>query len=284
MSNVQLEAFGEPFNSEKAKERFRKKHFECPFDKRIELCNKPNKGELRYGNCSAKVGQNNRIICPKRFYEDNFKILRQVKNFIWDEKASLEAYDELSLRTETSEGDSFHYGNIDWILVNPADCNDFCGIEVQTDATTGTGKFSEGIKDLMNGTLKDSYNFGLNTLATFKGFLTQFIFKGQLFDDWKKPYIAIIQDELWDKFINKFRIRFKEIDQYTTETFIFFVNSLEYDNAANKYFSGTPRIYSTRWIDLLFSFSVESDLLFDLSRMLEKIENKVSRNSPIIRI
>ena len=109
-------------------------------------------------------------------------------------------------------------------------------------------------------------------------------FKGQLFDDWKRPYCAVIQDELWDKFIKKFRIRYKEIKLFTTETFLFFVYSLEFDSSTNRYKLGNPKIYSTRWIDLLFSFSVESDLLIDLDDIRKRIENKISRNSPIITL
>ena len=77
MSNIQLEAFGEPFNSTPALERFRGYIFTCPFDSRIDICDKPNRGEQRYGNCSAMVGSYKRIICPRRFYEGNYKILKE---------------------------------------------------------------------------------------------------------------------------------------------------------------------------------------------------------------
>lgn len=49
MSNIQLEAFGEPFNSTAALERFKNHVFTCPFDSRIPSCDKPNRGDLRYG-------------------------------------------------------------------------------------------------------------------------------------------------------------------------------------------------------------------------------------------
>ena len=203
---MQLEAFGELFQSEEAIQRFRQNNCDCPFDSRIDDCDKPNTGELRYGNCTARVGDDRRIICPRRFYENNFGILRDVKNFIWNDELKVECYDELHVSSRTEEGDSFHFGNLDWILVNQENNTDFCGVEIQTDSTTNTGRFRDGIEDLLADNLAETYNFGLNTLASFKGFLPQFIFKGQLFDDWKKPYIAIMQDELWEKFITKFRI------------------------------------------------------------------------------
>ena len=80
--------------------------------------------------------------------------------------------------------DRFDYGNLDWVLTPVDDPNRFIGIAIQSDAVaTGTGSLGVAIQDLLNDTLlKDSYTFGLNTPSSFKGFLPQFIFKGQLFD------------------------------------------------------------------------------------------------------
>ncbi len=284
MPNIQLEAFGEEFQSQASIQRFKNKNYSCPFDQRIEGCDKPNNGPLRYGNCSAHVGNNKRIICPRRFYANNYQILRDIKSFIWGENNSIDCFDELAIKTKMVDGDSFHYGNLDWILVNHNNTRDFCGIEIQTDSTTGTGKFKEGIVDLLENKLKTTYSFGLNTLASFKGFLPQFIFKGQLFDDWKKPYVAVMQDELWEKFISKFRIRYKNITEYTNETFIFFIYSLQYNEKTKKYELGNRKAYSSRWIDLLFSFSVESELLIDFDGIVEKIEYKKKKYQPIVTI
>ncbi|MGI6405474.1 MAG: NotI family restriction endonuclease [Syntrophaceticus sp.] len=282
MPNIQLEAFGELFGGGNSKSRFSEKNYACPFDSRVDKCDKPNRSSIRYGSCSAQYGQNKRIICPRRFYEDNYKILKQVKNFIWNtDDTKIECYNEFRI-TSVSEDDSFYFGNLDWLLVNSENNNDFCGVEIQTDATTNTGEFKKAITDLLNNELKESYAFGLNTLASFKGFLPQFIFKGQLFDDWKRPYCAVMQDELWREFIKKFRIRYKEINTYTTETFMFFIYSLEL--ADNKYTLGKPTIYATRWIDMLLSFSVKNELLIDLNDISEKIRTKMSRSSPIITL
>ncbi len=282
MANRQLEAFGEPFTSEMAINRFKSKDFSCPFDKRISLCDKPNSSSQKYGNCSVEVGQGKRIICPRRYYEYNYKILQDVKEFIWINDGKIACYDEFTIKITNKDGDTFNYGNLDWILIKNNDFSDFCGVEIQSDATTGTGVFSKGIEDLLENRLKKSYNFGLNTLASFKGFLPQFIFKGQLFDDWKKPYIAIMQDELFNKFITKFRIRYKEITRYTTETFIIFTYSLKLNPTTNKYELSDRKIYSTRWIDLLFSFSVENELLIDIDNIINKIKDKTEKKGPIV--
>lgn len=282
MSNIQLEAFGEPFNSTAALERFRNHVFTCPFDSRIPSCDKPNRGDLRYGNCSAKVGSYKRIICPRRFYEGNYKILKEAKDFIWGNDVQTNAYDEVKLQTRTSSGDQFDYGTMDWILVprNITDEFDLIGVEIQTDATTGTGEFRNAITDLLSNNLQTHYGFGLNTLASFKGFLPQFIFKGQLFDDWKKPYVAVIQDELWNLFKSKFRIRYRRITHYTTETFIFFVYKLTYVPSTGKHIIERSDIYGTRWIDLLFAFAVENELLIDYTQARQIIERKIRNYDP----
>jgi hypothetical protein len=282
MAKTQLEAFGEIFNSKGAIQRFRNRNYACPFDRRISDCDKPNRGPLKYGNCSAEVGNQKRIICPRRFYENNYKILRQIKSFIWGEDTIINGYYELNIQMRTADGDKFHYGNLDWVLVNNDNHGDFCGVEIQTDSTTGTGAFKTAIDDLLNNNLRTTYNFGLNTLASFKGFLPQFIFKGQLFDDWKKPYIAVIQDELWLKFKSKFRIRYKPITKYTSETFLFFVYSLVFNVQSGKYELSNPQVYSSRWIDLLFSFSVENELLVDLNGAVQRIEKKIDNIEPFI--
>lgn len=284
MAKIQLEAFGVPFNSDEAKNKFKKHSFSCPFDsRRIDTCDKPNNKPQKYGNCSVQAGDQNRIICPRRFYERDYQVIKDIKKFVWPNNEIIDCYSEFRLEKKV-ENDRFHYGNLDWLLVNQNDPTDFCAVEVQTDSTTGTGGIAIGINDLLQNKLKKNYNFGLNTLASFKGFLPQFIFKGQLFDDWKKPYVAIMQDELWEKFISKFRIRYFEITEFSTETFIFFIYSLEYDELRNEYRLGNLKMYSSRWIDLLFSFSVENQLLIGYNQMCDKIVQRTSLTIPVLTI
>lgn len=168
------------------------------------------------------------------------------------------------------------------ILVPQSITDDFdlIGVEIQTDSTTGTGEFKIAIEDLLSNNLQTHYGFGLNTLASFKDFLPQFIFKGQLFDDWKKPYVAVIQDELWDTFKSKFRIRYRRITRYTSETFIFFIYKLNYIQSNSKHTIELSNIYASRWIDLLFAFAVENELLIDYAQAKQIIEKKMSRYPP----
>jgi hypothetical protein len=101
MANIQLEAFGELFQSETAKQRFQTRNYSCPFDIRISTCDKPNNGDLRYGNCSAQAGDAKRIICPRRFYAGNYRILKDIKEFIWQDNITVNCYDELKIKSRT---------------------------------------------------------------------------------------------------------------------------------------------------------------------------------------
>jgi hypothetical protein len=278
MIKRQLEAFGEKFDSEASKVRFRSKEYSCPFDLRIEICDKPNRTNEKYGNCSACLGNKNRIICPRRFYEDNFRILRDIRDFVFGNTTCVSAYDEVKL-SKTVKDNRFDYGNLDWILVSTMNENKFIGVEVQADATTSTGSFKEAINDLLNNKLKEKYNFGLNTLASFKGFLPQFMFKGQLFDEWNLPYVAVMQDEMWEEFISKFKIKHHEITKYSTETFMFFIYSLNESN--NKYNIKKSKIMATRWIDILSSFAVEDDMLLSYQDAMKIIQIKMKKYKPI---
>ncbi len=278
MTNRQLEAFGEKFDSDVAKARFRNRDYGCPFDRRIVQCDKPNRTASKYGNCSACLGDRNRIICPRRFYEDDYKILHEIRDFIWGSEVQTDARNEVKLAKKT-DNERFDYGNLDWILTPVRDPNRFIGVEIQSDATTGTGSFATAIDDLLNDRLKKSYTFGLNTLASFKGFLPQFIFKGQLFDEWKMPYIAVMQDELWEQFTSKFKIQTHEIKSYSTETFMFFLYSLVEED--KRYRIRRKKIMATRWVDLLFSFAVDGNLLINYEDAKKIIGAKINKSDPV---
>lgn len=69
-----------------------------------------------------------------------------------------------------------------------------------------------------------------------------------------------------------------------SETFLFYIYSLEFNNMDNRYHILPKRVYSSRWIDILFSFFVESDLLLDTVGFQELITRRISKLEPIITI
>ena len=266
-----LEMFGEVYGSAESRRRFRDHNYTCPFDSKIKdgICDKKMRNaepKFRTGNCSIHAKENTHIICPHRFYEDNYRILREVRDFVWGDTPA-HVHKELKLK---GKGADFGFGSLDWLIIRSDGGSDFIGVEIQSDATNATGGIGRAIKDLMEGKPGSGYGVGANSSDTVKRFMTQFIFKGQLFDDWKMPYVAVIQKPLWDAMVGKFRIKHRTTTEYRGETFLFFIYDLEQDGST--YTLRRTTIESGRWIDFLFAYAVDTSLLLtrgDVDRLVE---------------
>ena len=196
-----------------------------------------------------------------------------MRDFIWGKGVPTKAYKEVRLTSESAHGE-YTFGDIDWILIDARDPSNFIGVEVQADGSTSSGKILDAISDMVEGRpLKDSYAFGFNTFDTFKTFLTQMIFKGQLFDEWKVPYVAVVQDEVWEAFNKKFRVRASEIDEYGNETFLFF--TYKFVERDGKYELEFDRVRTFRWVELLFAYAIDPSLLISLKSMHGKVRRKM---------
>ena len=283
MVNAPLELFGERFGSEASRGRFLEEDYRCPFNTSLKECVKPNNRPNKTGSCSLQRGNTTRIICPHRFYEEDYHVLSDVRDFIWGPDATARAYKEIGLSSATADG-RFTFGNLDWVITNGSDSSKFIGVEVQADGSTSSGGILEAIEDLKAGRpLRDDYKFGFNTLDTFKTFLTQMIFKGQIFDGLKMPYVAILQDEVWDMFNRKFRVRSAKIQEYSNETFLFFTYRFVERNGAYRLERDCVR--TLRWVELLFAYAVDPALLVDMKRMRSIIDvrmDKLSGNSLVL--
>ena len=255
-----LEMFGEVYGSAKSLMRFREENYACPFDPGIKdgLCSKCVRGSglpAKSGNCSLVDQKGSHIICPHRFYDDGYRILREVKDFVWGDTPA-HMHKEMKLRGKVAD---FGFGSLDWLITRRDGRSGFIGVEIQSNATTGTGGVGRAIRHLLENNPGRGYGVGINSLDTVKRFMTQFIFKGQLFDKWKMPYVAIMQDRLWDVMSKKFRIRSHTTTEYCGETFLFFIYALEWNGRA--YTLQRTAIRSGRWIDFLFAYAVDTDLL-----------------------
>lgn len=269
-----LELFGEVYGTAESRRRFIEPDFGCPFDSGLKECNKIMRRvglPRRSGNCSLKDNDGRHIICPHRFYEDNYRVLREVRDFVWGEDVPACVYKEMKLTAKVPRA-SFGFGSLDWIMTKQGTETDFIGIEIQSNATTGTGGVGQAIKDLLAGTPKDRYGVGANSLDAVKRFMTQFIFKGQLFDDWKMPYVVVIQDRLWDEMSKKFRIRTRTVDRYDGEIFLFFIYDLAQDGG--HYTLRRTSVKSSRWIDFLFAYAVDANMLLSRADSRRLIESK----------
>lgn len=267
--------FGEVYGSAESQRRFKEQDYTCPFDSKIKdgLCDKKMRSagsEFRTGNCSLKAKEDIHIICPHRFYEDNYRILREVRDFIWGDMSAY-VHKELKLKGKAAD---FGFGSLDWLITKKDGGKDFIGVEIQSDATNATGGIGRAINDLLDGNPRRGYGVGPNSSDTVKRFMTQFIFKGQLFDDWKMPYVAVIQKPLWDAMIGKFRIKHRTTTEYGGETFLFFIYDLERDGST--YTLRRTAIESGRWIDFLFAYAVDTSLLLTRGEVDRLIETKMS--------
>lgn len=276
-----LEMFGEVYGSVESRRRFKEQDYTCPFDSKIKdkLCDKKMRSAgsgFRTGNCSLQAKETTHVICPHRFYEDNYRILREVRDFVWGDDTSAHVHKELKLKGKAAD---FGFGSLDWLITRKDGGGDFIGVEIQSDATNATGGIERAIKDLGKGRPGSGYGVGANSSDTVKRFMTQFIFKGQLFDDWKMPYVAVIQDQLWDVMVSKFRIRSRAVTEYGSETFLFFIYALELDGTA--YTLRRTAIRSGRWIDFLFAYAVDAELLLTRDDVEHRIETK-TKEPPVL--
>ena len=160
------------------------------------------------------------------------------------------------------------------MITNDKNSSKFIGVEVQSDSSTSSGGILEAIEDLKSGhPLKEDYKFGFNTLDTFKTFLTQMIFKGQIFDSLKIPYVVILQDEVWEIFTKKFRVRSAEIHEYNNETFLFFI--YKFVERDGTYKLENDCIRTLRWVEFLFAYAVDPNLLLNMTQMQAIIDKKM---------
>jgi hypothetical protein len=282
-----LEAFGEIFGSDESRRKFEEEEVTCPFDPRLRdgKCVKKSdrtSTKIITGNCSLDMGGIGHVICPHRFYYDNFQILREIRDFVWGSEVEANVYDEIKL-SKRNETQDFNFGNLDWILVRSDGSKKFIGVEIQANNTSNTGSVQDAIRDLLNNDLKTNYSVNTNTLDSVKKFTTQFIFKGQLFDDWKMPYVAVLQDELWNYLTEKFKIRSRRIEEYNDQTFLFFIYKMELDENGTRYVLKRSEIRASRWIDFLMAYAVNTELLLDRNDAYDIIDRKMERR-PILTL
>ncbi len=154
------------------------------------------------GVCSVNNNDNNPIICPHRFLEDNI-VFHDIclNNFGTSDNVLL--FKEVHLK---------NVGSFDFVLVKhrpiSSEIEDFCVVEFQSDSTTGTGKLVQALTDYINkGKIEENYGFGLNTYNTIKLSYIQMLIKGQLMEKWKKNIYWIMQSYVYYNMIKRFHLK-----------------------------------------------------------------------------
>jgi len=235
---------------------------------------------IPFGVCTVLYNRRPIIICPQRFYYNNYHLLKTVgEDFLG---SSPELIPEVTIKG---------FGNVDWIAyVKREDGDiDFVGIEIQADSTTSTGKLVKAFSDFlkMGRFAQRSYNFGMNTYNTVKLSYTQLLNKGQIFQEWKVPYIWIIQDVLFDYILDKFNLSIgygedsdiygaltKSEDRRPEDYIIFAVIEMNLDSTKQMYMLNLKGYYSSNISNLMRAYQRKD--LPTLSEFKEVLRKRLS--------
>lgn len=259
------EIFGfPPSNTSNLVRRIRKK-FECPFIGR--RCTKQSR-LLSYplGVCSAWHLGTPRIICPNRFYFSNKALLREISKLFLN-KEKVEIVPEVRLTG---------FGNVDWVGFHrdiDGRIEDFCGIEVASDSTTGTGELVRAIEDFIKKSeIQGRYGYGMNTYNTIKLSFIQILFKGQVFQNWEKRYIWLLQDVLLDNMVERFNLKLSK--GYKNNQIIFY--TVKMTEKQDHFDISLREIYSTKIEKLLGAF--EQTEMIPIKDFIQAIRRKSAMN------
>ncbi len=193
----------------------------CPFINKA--CIKINHDQtITYGTCSVTSPYGDIIICPNRFYADNYEVLRKVSEDAFGNEKPFLMYDEyLEKRARYKEcivalgknsGKEVQVGkalSMDWVLAYVSDgcLKEYVGIEVQSIDITGNYRdawhaYRNITPSVSKGALPSSQH-GLNWANVHKRLIPQLIRKGVIYarsNLVKKGLYFILPDIVYKKF------------------------------------------------------------------------------------
>ena len=215
-----VEIFGHSPTDLSADTRALWKEGKCPFIN--GPCIKFNHDKsIVYGTCSVTSPDGNVVICPNRFYADDYQPIRHVAIDAFDEGLPFFRLDQFDPDSHGIDGCVVALGkgsggevkvgsvSMDWILVYVREKRiiEFVGIEVQSMDTTGNYRDAwSAYKDYEEGTSRadiPSSEHGLNWANVHKRLVPQLIRKGVVYSRSKfaaKGMYFIVPDEVYDKF------------------------------------------------------------------------------------
>lgn len=172
----------------------------CPFNNIISNCTK-NSIEFPLGVCSLNHKNKPVIICPIRFRED-WKIVSDAANFIFDNKATWTHVGEVRLKDKFGKS----AGNIDYVLVSYDDKGrvlDFGSLEVQAVYISGnlTGPFTAYLE---SPTPDFSWTQAFKCpkpdylSSSRKRLIPQIIAKGSILKQWNKKQTVALQTTFYN--------------------------------------------------------------------------------------
>jgi hypothetical protein len=168
------------------------------------------------------------------------------------------------------------FGDVDWVayIIKHNSIQDLCGIELVAGSTTQTGEVVKAVRDFQAGRLSRSYKYGLNTYDTSKRSFTQILNKGQVFENWKKLYIWLIQDFVLQDILERFKINLTE--GLKKDNFIVFQTvRMSYDDSYDIFRMEKGKLFSASVADLRKAYERQS--FPPIEEFIESISRKVRK-------
>ena len=223
------------------------------------------------GHCTVSHLGNPHVICPQRFYEDNFRLLKEARNLLLGSEGTFKLLHEVGLPENR--------GRVDWIILKLQDfgsIEDFIGLEIQADQTTYTGKLTQALVEYQEkGTFsKNYYGYGLNTKNQIKtSLLSQNFDEAPLFESWNKKLVWILQDIMFDNFTERYNYNFKQND--LSNSIVFLAYKLEFSDKTKRYHFKQTIKTSTNIQTILDTKKIKVPSVYDF---IPKLQRKVKES------
>lgn len=277
-NNPLAEVFGFPIinETEKAK-RYRDKKL-CPFNNKVPNCTK-DKANDPLGICSVFHGSNAVITCPARFREE-WLIIENAAKFAFDENTKWTSLSEIKLLDKNGQS----AGNIDFVIVAYNDKGqliDFSSLEVQGVYISGNlrNPFESYI---LKPSSKFSWTTGYNypkpdyLSSSRKRLIPQMLYKGGIFQTWKKKQSVALQKSFFDTLPN-----LPKVDKEKAEI-AWFLYDLILDTSTKQYnLTLVDTVYTEFEPALLRVTTPEAGNLNDFISILQsRLDEQLEGNSP----
>ena len=230
-NNPLAEVFGFPIINETDKaKRYRDKKL-CPFNNKVPNCTK-DKANNPLGVCSVFYNSTPVITCPTRFREE-WTIIENAAQFAFGKSAKWTSLSEIRLLDKNGQS----AGNIDFVLVAYNDKGqliDFTSLEVQ--GVYISGNLRNPFDSYINRpTSKFNWATGYNSpkpdylSSSRKRLIPQMLYKGGIFQNWKKKQTVALQKSFFDTLPNLPTVSEEKAD------IAWFLYDLVFNSSTNQY-------------------------------------------------
>jgi hypothetical protein len=243
------EVFGYALEDSSKKAVLARQNRLCPFNNKVPNCTK-DKAKNPLGVCSIFHNDVPTITCPVRFRED-WKITSDAASFFFEESTRWSSLTEVRL----ADGYGKSAGNIDVVLVAYDDKDriiDFGALEIQAVYISGNVRdpFEYFMADpkgraLMDWSKQPNYPRPDYLSSSRKRLAPQLIFKGGIFNEWKKRTAVALNKAFFDTLPTLEQVPKKEAD------IAWFVYDLIFDATTKRYELTKVGEVFTRFADAL---------------------------------